>query len=92
MFRKWYTVKGFSRLIKTEADTRLGYIVNGYLYLGKSVTFERMNKTPMTYEEIIKMENVAKENELPYMLVFVGEEHTKKMYEYMEELSKYESK
>lgn len=83
MFRKWYSVRGFSKLIKTQAYPDITYVVNGYVYVGGGLVFKRMNKETLSYERINEFQDFAKENNKPCMVVFVGENHILKMLELM---------
>lgn len=83
MFRKWHSVRSFSKLIKTQAYTGVTYVVNGYVYISSGVVFKRMNKDALSYERINEFQYFAKENNQPCMVVFVGENHTLQMLELM---------
>lgn len=80
---EWYSVKGFSKLIKTQAYQDITYVVNGYVYVCSGLVFKRMNKEALSYERINEFQDFAKENNQPCMVVFVGENHTLKMLELM---------
>ena len=84
MYRKRYTVRAFSRLIKTQAYEDLTYIVNGFVFIHTGIMFRRMNDDAMNYRKIIEFEEFAEENNQPTMLVFLGENHTKMMCDYFD--------
>lgn len=84
MYRKRYTVRAFSQLIKIQAYEELTYIVNGFVFIYDRIMFRRMNDDVMDYKKIIEFEKFAEENDELTMLVFLGENHTKMMCEYLD--------
>ena len=84
MFKKRYSIKSFSELIKTQAYEEITYCVNGFVFVCSNEVFERMNDKAIDYRKMIEFQDFAEENNQLAMIVFVGDNHTKMMCEYLD--------
>ena len=88
MYKEKYSMKAFSKLILTEAYEWVTYIVNGYVFIFDKGKFKRMNSEALTLEKTIELEELAKDNNEHTMLVYLGDDHTKRMCEYLDFIKK----
>ena len=84
MFMERYTIEDFSNLIKTQAYEDITYCVNGFIFVCSYNVFERINSKAIDYRKMIKFQDFAEENNELTMIVFIGDNHTKMMCEYLD--------